>query len=153
MGVGVRVFYLPLSKQASKTRCPFCDTPEYPGGLTISLLTFPIALSPPASLSKESGILGLMCLTLSKGLAKYQAVKKCLHERFTHKLIFHALLDSNSQIRTADKLGLPVLLFYCWCALLRVQIYWKRLWTVALFRSELWRNIGFQKQPRELRAS
>lgn len=41
---------LPLSKQASNTRCPFRGAPEYPGGVTISLLTFPTrASSAPVS--------------------------------------------------------------------------------------------------------
>lgn len=41
----------PLSKQASKRRCPFLGAPVYPGGVTVSLLTFPTrASSPPVSL-------------------------------------------------------------------------------------------------------
>lgn len=43
--------YSPLSKQASKTRCPFLAAPVCPGGVTASLLTFPSkASSPPVSL-------------------------------------------------------------------------------------------------------
>ena len=49
-----QVYYSPLSKQASKTRWPFLGAPEYPGGLTVSLFTFPTkASSPPVSLPEE----------------------------------------------------------------------------------------------------